>query len=76
MVVVVMATFTQSTVLCWKEGSCHRSSYYHLRANGITNKEHNLLKNAGVNILARYGAENFRVGALMPWEVTVKISGL
>ena len=31
---------------------------------------------AGVNILARYGAKNFRVGASIPWEVTVKISTL
>ena len=30
----------------------------------------------GVNILVRYGSKNFRVGARIPWEVTVKISGL
>ena len=31
---------------------------------------------SGVTILVRYGAKNFRVGGLISWEVTVKISGL
>ena len=31
---------------------------------------------AGVNILARHGAKNSSLGAPMPWEVTVKNSGL
>ena len=31
---------------------------------------------AGVNILARYGTKNIRVGTSMPWEMTVKIPGL
>ena len=30
----------------------------------------------GVNILVKYGAKHFRLGASMPWEVRVKISGL
>ena len=31
---------------------------------------------SGMHILARHGTKNFRVEASMPWEVTVKISGL
>ena len=33
-------------------------------------------KKSELNILTRYGAKNFRVGAPKPWNVTVKISGV